>query len=223
MQAPAFDQRIYTLPTFLSGVADLFHHLDDLSIVIRERRIDRAFAEKLMLAVTEVNQCRYCKLVHTQAALRAGVTKQELGHLSAGNFEGLPPNEGEGLAFAQHYAEQGGRYDEAAWQRLVEVYGVEAAREILVYLRAISFGNLLGNTFDALLSRLRGRPATTSSLAAEVLILTLGVAGVPAGIALWALSRLVSHVIHIVCAKQWPSLNGAAYLFWNSSIYSERE
>ncbi len=58
---------------------------------------------------------------------------------------------------------------------------------------ATSFGNLLGNTLDALLDRVRGRPASNSSFVAEAAILVLGTLGVPAGIALWALWRLIPH------------------------------
>ena len=173
MRATTFNKRIYTLPTFLAGVDDLFHHLDDLGAALRRRRIDRALAETLMLVVTEVNRCRYCSVVHTYAARRAGVTEQELHQLRMRHFAGLPPKEVTALAFAQHYAEQKGKYDEAAWQGIVDLYGVEAARELLAYLRAISVGNLLGNTFDALLSRLRGSPAANSSLMAEVTVLML--------------------------------------------------
>ncbi|MEW6242582.1 MAG: carboxymuconolactone decarboxylase family protein, partial [Chloroflexota bacterium] len=57
-------------------------------------------------------------------------------------------------------------------------YGQDTAEDILAYLRMITFGNLLGNTFDALLSRLKGKPAPDSSLWSEVRIL-LGAVWMP--------------------------------------------
>jgi hypothetical protein len=41
----------------------------------------------------------------------------------------------------------------------------------MTYLRMITFGNLLGNTFDAILSRFSGKPAQGSSLWSELGVL----------------------------------------------------
>jgi hypothetical protein len=38
------------------------------------------------------------------------------------------------------------------------------AKDIMTYLRMVTFGNLLGNTFDALLNRFRDRPASGCTL-----------------------------------------------------------
>ena len=192
MPAHTFDKRIYTPATFLLAVWDLIRHRDDLRLAVRRRDVDRAFAEKLMLVVTEVNRCRYCQVAHTWAARNVGVTEQELLDLRVGNFVGLPARGVAALQFAQHYAQQEGQYDQVAWERVVELWGVEATRQILAYLRAISFGNLLGNTFDALLNRLRGRPASNSSFVAEAAIPGLSAIAVPAGIVLCALWQLMT-------------------------------
>ncbi len=198
MRTQTYTRRIYTLPTFLAALTDLFHNRDDLSKLVRQRRVDRAFAEKLMLVVTEVNRCRYCAFVHTHAARRAGVPGEELAQLSEGDFTGFPLQEVVALRFAQRYAEREGRYDQASWQGIVELWEVDAAREILVYLRVITFGNLLGNTFDALLSRLRGRRAANSSWPVEAAILVLATVVVPAAVALWLLPPLLAHVTQAV-------------------------
>jgi hypothetical protein len=50
-------------------------------------------------------------------------------------------------------------------------YGEEAANDIMTYLRMITFGNLLGNTFDAILSRFSGKPAQGSNLWSELGVL----------------------------------------------------
>ncbi len=55
-----FDKRVFTLDTFIAAVRDLFAHVDDLRAAVRQRRVNRAFAEKIMLTVTRVNGCRYC-------------------------------------------------------------------------------------------------------------------------------------------------------------------
>jgi hypothetical protein len=48
-------------------------------------------------------------------------------------------------------------------RKLEEFYGEETASHILVFIRLIYFGNLAGNTWDAVISRIRGDPAESSS------------------------------------------------------------
>jgi len=52
--------------------------------------------------------------------------------------------------------------------RLFDEYGERTAEHILVLIRTIYFGNLLGNTWDAVLSRFKGRPAKASSKKLEL-------------------------------------------------------
>ncbi len=190
MQTSAFHKRIYTIPTFIAAIDDLLRHMDDLIDARRSGRIDRAWAEKLMLAVTAVNDCRYCMAFHRGLATRAGVSDDELRAVVSHQFGDLPLHEIVALAFAQHYAESGGRPDSASRQRLIEAYGADAARDIVAYLRAITVGNLLGNTFDALLERLKGRPAPGSHALQELGVLLIALLGVPAGLAILLARRL---------------------------------
>lgn len=169
-----FQKRIFTPASLRTTVREVFGQMDDLRRAARRGRVSKPFAEKLMLAVTRVNGCRYCAYGHTRAALALGVPADEIQRLMAGDLGSFPPEEAVGLAFAQHFAESRGQIDPDAWQRLVEAYGEETAQDILPYLRMITFGNLYGNTFDALLSRLAGNPAPGSSLWSELGIL-LGV------------------------------------------------
>lgn len=175
-----FNKRIYTVTSFRAAVRDIFDHLDDLRAAARGGRVSRAFAERIMLAVTQVNGCRYCNWGHTRAALSSGVTTEEIQSIMERDFAALDPHEVTALAFAQHYAESGGSPDPAAWQRLVETYGADGARDIMAYIRMITLGNLLGNTFDALLSRVVGRPAQGSSLWQELGVLLGSVVIMPA-------------------------------------------
>jgi AhpD family alkylhydroperoxidase len=178
MTAATFDRRIYTLPTFSTDVKSIFDHIDDLRAAARGGRVNKVFAEKLMLVVTRVNGCRYCSYGHSRAALAAGVPEAELQKLMALDLETFPENEVIALTFAQHYAESCCHPDPAAWERLVTYYGAETANDILAYLRMITFGNLFGNTFDALLSRITGKPAPGSNLWSELGVL-LGVMWMP--------------------------------------------
>jgi len=173
-----FKKRIYTFPTFRADVHQIFDHIDNLRQAARSGRVSKAFAEKIMLVVSCVNGCRYCCYGHSQTALAAGVSETELQSLLALDLGTFPANEVTALTFAQHYAEADCLPDPSAWQRVVTYYGEETAQDILSYLGMITFGNLLGNTLDALISRIAGKPALGSSLWNEVSVL-LGVVWMP--------------------------------------------
>ena len=66
----------------------------------------------------------------------------------------FPEEEAVALAYAQHWAETGGQPDAEADRRFRDYYGPEISGDIVNWLRMIQMGNLMGNSFDALLYRL---------------------------------------------------------------------
>jgi AhpD family alkylhydroperoxidase len=175
---PGFQKRIYSPKSFQSDLQAVLENMDMFRAARRSRRVDSSFAERIMLAVTQVNGCRYCAFGHARAALQAGVDQEEISQLLSGEWETLPPDQVPALLFAQHYAETAGNPDPQTWEHLVTLYGEPTAQDILANIRMITMGNLLGNTFDALLSRFKGRPAAGSSFWKEVLVL-LGIFTIP--------------------------------------------
>jgi AhpD family alkylhydroperoxidase len=155
-----FRKRVYTARAFARDLRDVLTHLPSFRDTARSGRVSRSFAEKIMLAVTEVNGCRYCAYGHTRTALRAGVAPQEIAQILAGDLDGFPEEEAVALAFAQHWAETAGHPDPDAERRFRSYYGPQASTDILNWMRMINMGNLMGNTFDAILYRLGiNRPA----------------------------------------------------------------
>lgn len=184
-----FTKRILTLSAFTTSVWDIFDHLGDLRHAIQSGRVDRAFAERVMMAVTQVNGCRYCSFVHTKAALLSGVTSEEIRAISTHEFGQVPPDQIAALMFAQHYAGTGEHPDPEAWQRVIADYGLTAARDLMVYIRLISLANLWGNTFDAVLSRIAGRPVSDNSPWQELAVVFGWIVIVPACIVAWPFRR----------------------------------
>ena len=129
----AFHRRIFTFSTFLAASREIFDHLEELRAAARSRRISRAFAEKIMVVVSQVNGCRYCSYGHARAALAAGVSSEELAKLQRIHFDGFSQEEVVALTFAQHFAESKGAVDLASWNRLIDQYGQDAARDIMAY------------------------------------------------------------------------------------------
>jgi AhpD family alkylhydroperoxidase len=192
MTEPAFNKRIFTLSSFAASARDLFAHLGELHSAFTQHRISHAFSEKIMLAVTQVNGCCYCSYAHTRMALQAGISETELHDLLMGEFSHIPAHELNAVLFAQHYAEQADHYEAAAWQRLLDAYGAEVASDILTHIRVITFANLYGNTFDALLERLRFHPVRGSRFLDEVIVLSAGATVVPGGLFIGMLAHRLS-------------------------------
>ena len=159
----SFQKRIFTIQSFWNAANEAFQAIFTLQRQQSKNKINRQFSEKIMLAVTQVNGCRYCSYGHTQAALKSGLDSEEIRALLSGDLSSAPSEELTALLFAQHYAESAGQPDTEAWGNLVSTYGQDKAFAILANIRMITIGNLLGNTFDAFLYRITGRPTPPDS------------------------------------------------------------
>jgi len=82
------------------------------------------------------------------------------------------PHSPPALLFAQHDAEPP-RPEPEMWRRLVDAYGAWTADRVLMVIRIIFFGNLLGNTFDAVLVRCRGQGVAGQSRCFEAVFFLL--------------------------------------------------
>ncbi|MFO7772925.1 MAG: carboxymuconolactone decarboxylase family protein [Dehalococcoidia bacterium] len=120
----------------------------------RKRLISPAFRERLMLAVTAVNGCRYCSYFHTKQALKSGIAAEEISSLLLGDIANCPQDEAVAVIYAQHWAESDTHPDLEAVRRLEQTYGLEKAEAIHLVLRMIRVGNLLGNSWDYFIYRI---------------------------------------------------------------------
>ncbi len=135
---------------------------DVLAISVERRRartlgsggaVGVAFKERLMLAVTQVNGCRYCAYAHAKVALAAGVSQAEVRALAEASYAGAPADEVPALLYAQHWAETDAVPDPETRRAVLAVYGEEKLAAIELALQTIRIGNLLGNTADYALYR----------------------------------------------------------------------
>lgn len=113
-----------------------------------------AFRERLMMAVTAVNGCRYCSYYHAHQAAKQGMAPAEIKALGDGLFQDCPDPELPALLYAQHWADTDAHPDPVARERLLAMYGPTLAEAIELALCTIRVGNLLGNTGDYALYRL---------------------------------------------------------------------
>jgi len=149
-----FRRRIYASPrALLRDLASLLRGWRQIRDVMRGETLTAAFRERLMLAVTTVNGCRYCSYEHTRQALAQGIPAAEIEVLCKGIVDYCPAQEHSALLYAQHWAEMDAAPDPAVRQWVVDVYGSALVAEIEIVLEVIRFGNLAGNSLDYLLYR----------------------------------------------------------------------
>lgn len=150
-----FQKRTYhSVGQFFSDINFMRTHRGDIHAAMSNGLVDHAFRERLMMAVTSVNGCRYCSYFHAKEALRAGITSQEIAAMTECEFGTCPDEEQPALLYAQHWAENNAMPEEDVRQRVLEIYGEEKLSTIEFVLRMIRMGNLLGNSFDKVLFRL---------------------------------------------------------------------
>jgi len=166
---PTFDKKIYTAGLLTGDIGFLLWNFPDIIRAMRNPAVSRVFIEKIMTVTTAVNGCVYCAWFHAKQAVAAGISPAEVQNMLRLQFQAdATAFELTGLLYAQHFTETNRRPDPAMTQKLVDFYGGETAQHIILFIRMIFFGNLYGNTWDAVLSRFRGAPAKGSSVLFEL-------------------------------------------------------
>jgi AhpD family alkylhydroperoxidase len=163
--------RIYTFKKLKQDLSFIIKNISDYRKAFKNKNIGRSFAEKIMLVITAVNDCRYCSWFHAKQAAMSGISNDEIKkmlnlqfHAESSDYE-IPA-----LLFAQNYAETDRNPDKELLDRLINFYGEHTAADIILYIRAIYIGNLTGNTFDAFLARFKGQKAENSNILFELIL-----------------------------------------------------
>jgi len=153
---PGFPRRYYrSWKLFWRDLTYIFSRRDRIKSAMRSDLLTDPFRERLMLAVTEVNQCSYCRSFHVGQARKAGISPEEITEYLKGTIpEDIPENQKLAVCFAQHWAESGLQPDPDFQEQVIQAYGEQGYEAISLVLRMIWMGNLLGNTADYVLYRL---------------------------------------------------------------------
>ena len=147
----SFRKKRFTARSLPRAIAHFMQNIPGLVRALRADRVDAQFAEKIMLAVTAVNECRYCTRYHTDMAQETGVDQATIDHILESDIDAaVNETERPALVFAQQYAEANGDPHSETLSDLRAAYESETANDVLAFVRAIYFGNLSGNTFDAI-------------------------------------------------------------------------
>ncbi len=156
-------KRTLTPDNFLKTVANFLASGPILLAALVRPKLSFALREKVFLAVTSINDCRFCEWGHTHWAMAHGVSLEEVNQILGLQTESLEAKnaaEAAAILFGQHYAEQLDQFAPESIENLRKYYSDAQVTEILAYVRFITFTNLSGNTVDAFFDRLRshGQP-----------------------------------------------------------------
>lgn len=145
----------------------------------RNKELDPKIIERIMLKVTEVNECDICSYAHAKMALEKGMSNHEIQKLLSGIMDDVPEDELTAVLFAQHYADSRAHPTKESWERLIEIYGLSKAKGILGSVRTIMMGNAYGIPISSIFNRLRHKPDKRSSLVYEISMILGGAVLIP--------------------------------------------
>ncbi len=152
-------KRTLTPDNFFKTVANFVASSPVLARALVRPKLSFALREKIFLGVTSINDCRFCEWGHMHWAMAHGVPLEEVNQIlrhQTESLEAINPAEAAAILFAQHYAEQLDQFAPESIENLRKYYSDAQVKEILAYVRFITFTNLSGNTVDALLGRFSG-------------------------------------------------------------------
>jgi len=169
-----FNKKIFSPVVFLRDAGFLFIRIPLILAALRNTQLSKAFIEKIMTVTTAVNGCTYCSWYHAKQALASGISEEEVKNMlnlqfqaDASDFETMA------LLYTQHFAETNRKPEEEMTRKFFDFYDKKTAGHIYLFIRLINFGNLYGNTWDAVLSRFKGFPAEKSNQFFEFLFFIL--------------------------------------------------
>ncbi|MDC7226414.1 MAG: carboxymuconolactone decarboxylase family protein [Spirochaetales bacterium] len=135
-----------TAGEFFRMFGGVFRTMSGMRRIPKNERIAAEFSERIMLAVTAVNQCAYCSFLHTQTALEKGVQLDQIHQILEGEIGSFSDEEIPAVLYGQHYAETKGNVSAAAREKFISAYGASRAGHIEGYIMSVCFGNLCSNT-----------------------------------------------------------------------------
>lgn len=161
-------KKLYSIPQTYLILYNGIRSLTFLRKAEKNNDISKEFTERIMLAVTEVNECEICSYAHTKMALEMGMNEKEIQDMLSGQHEDVPAKEMPAILFAQHYADSKCKPSQGAWESIVETYGETKASGILATIRIITIGNTVGVPLGSFIGRFKGRPDKRSNIFYEL-------------------------------------------------------
>ena len=166
-----YRKRTITARDLISSLLSLAGETPTIYQIWGKHELDPGFREELMLAVAKLNDCRYCSWGHHEWAHSAGVSEEELAHLEDMDPEFFDRRKWVALSYVRAFVSgKFGSVPRELRKEMRENYSTREIKEIELVVRIMDIGNRGANTWDAMLSRLRGHPAADSHVIDEAVL-----------------------------------------------------
>lgn len=166
-----YSKKIWTAGGSLADHRMLFRQLPKiLGAYVGPNSIPAQLNEAVMVTVNSVNSCPYCKGLHGQLARMAGVSEAEPLMQANSAEECRRLINDPAIGFARLFAENDGRGDavDIQFAQLATAIGAGKAKSVRALCWFLLWGSIGGNTINAFLSRIVGKPKADSSALFEL-------------------------------------------------------
>ena len=169
-----FKKRIFTARLFFNDLGFLIWNFPKIIRVFTNKQNPKQLFEKILIVTDAVNGCIYCSWLDAKLAIKSGISKEEINNMLNLQFHtDASESELNALLFAQHFAETNRNPDPEMTNKLFDYYGEKTAKNIILAIRTVTFGNLYFNTWGAIISRFKGNPAENSNVIFEMVYFLL--------------------------------------------------
>ncbi len=166
-----YRKRTITAREFIGSLFSLAGEAPTIYEIWGRHELDPGFREELMLAVAKLNDCRYCTWGHHEWAHSAGVSEEELAHVENMDPEFFDRRKWVALSYVRAFVSgKFGSVPRELRKEMRDNYTAHEIKEIELVVRIMDLGNRGANTWDAMLSRLRGHPANDSHIVDEAVL-----------------------------------------------------
>jgi AhpD family alkylhydroperoxidase len=166
-----YRKRTITAREFIGNLVSLASEAPTIYEIWGKHELDPGFREELMLAVAKLNDCRYCSWGHHEWAHIAGVPEEELAHIEDMDIEDFDRRKWVALSYVRAFVSgKFGSVPRELRREMRDNYTAHEIKEIELVVRIMDLGNRGANTWDAMLSRLRGNPAADSHILDEAVL-----------------------------------------------------
>jgi len=141
-----------------------------LRLMRKHKVLNLKWRERIMLAVTEVNNCAMCSYMHTKISLKAGMSPEEIKNILAGELKDVPANEVTSVMFAKDYAANKEEIDPSFKNKLEQEYGKTKAFAICKACQMITMTNSMGINMKHLRDTLMFKHKKGSNVLNEILV-----------------------------------------------------
>ena len=166
-----YRKRTMTAREFARTVRTLAPQASMIYRIWGKQDLDPGFREELMLAVAKLNDCRYCTWGHHEWAYLSGVPEEELARLENMEPEGFERGKWVAISYVRAIVSANfGQVSQELRDEMAEHYSPKEIREIELVAQVMDIANRGANTWDSMLSRIKGKPANDSRLMDEIVM-----------------------------------------------------